>query len=145
MKEGTLEGEELEDVEFKIFVGIDFGTDGCGLAYAVKSNANPNDQQENTLNVDNINGNGNGIHIQSRKLSETKDSLPKIITQKNKLSIDRQSEGCCTLNILEILAHLHGDNINVPSIELIDNALSISSVYTNETFLGIIDILSTVT
>eukprot|EP01084_Bolivina_argentea_P171029 296319_1 len=42
--------DELEDVEFKIFVGIDFGTDGCGLAYALR---NPNDQYENQLNNNN--------------------------------------------------------------------------------------------
>eukprot|EP01084_Bolivina_argentea_P277707 474227_1 len=52
-KQPLLENQK-EDVEFKIFVGIDFGTDGCGLAYAVR---NPNNQYENQLNINNINDN----------------------------------------------------------------------------------------
>ena len=68
--------EQQKGVDFKIFVGIDFGTDGCGLAYAFKDNiinihhheenkyngnSDSDDDQEqhteNRLNVDNDNKN----------------------------------------------------------------------------------------
>eukprot|EP01084_Bolivina_argentea_P277709 474229_1 len=68
-KQALIPENEKEDVEFKIFVGIDFGTDGCGLAYAVKNNVNYADQFEHKLYVDNENDMDN-VHIHTNDMDK---------------------------------------------------------------------------
>eukprot|EP01084_Bolivina_argentea_P072728 132042_1 len=47
----TVQEHEKREVDFKIFVGIDFGTDGCGLAYSFKKDLLNTESQ--VIHVDN--------------------------------------------------------------------------------------------
>eukprot|EP01084_Bolivina_argentea_P214465 364078_1 len=56
----NIQKEQQKDVNFKIFVGVDFGTDGCGLAYAFskklinKNDDNNDDEKYDSNDINNV-------------------------------------------------------------------------------------------